>query len=284
MWSLEFSWNSAFAPHFSSGSACFHNTTRALHFASLGICVDLHLVSGMNFTIQEVQRQRILKPTLYSAFHGTRAVGRVVAFAEEQGFSRRSQLNGQLALGETFGQIAHLHFDDALDLIFSQGAEHHDVVNSIQELRTEKFPQSAHGLFTRLFRIFLGEFENCRRADVGGHDDYGVAKIHGAAFAIGQAAVVKNLKQNVENIRMRLFDFVQQNHRIRTAANLFRELSAFFIAYVARRRADHSRDRMFLHVFGHVETDDSFLVVEQKFSESAGELGLAYSSWAEEQE
>src|SRR5580704_2891574 len=98
MWSLEFSWNSAFAPHFSSGGACFQNTTRDLHFASLGICVDLQLVSGMNFTVQEFQRQRILNQALYGAFHGARAVGRVVAFAEEQGFSGRSELDGQLAL------------------------------------------------------------------------------------------------------------------------------------------------------------------------------------------
>ena len=49
------------------------------------------------------------------------------------------------------------------------------------------------------------------RADVAGHDDDGVLEIHGAALAVGEPAVVEDLKQHVEHIAMGLFDFVEQD-------------------------------------------------------------------------
>ena len=75
-------------------------------------------------------------------------------------------------------------------------------------------------------------------AEVRGHDQNRVLEIHDAAFAIGEAAVVHHLEQDVENVRMRLLDFVEQHDRVRTAADLLGELASFFIADIARRRAD----------------------------------------------
>ena len=41
---------------------------------------------------------------------------------------------------------------------------------------------------------------------------------------------------------------------------------------------------MFLHVFGHIETNQRFLAAEQKLSEPASHFGFAHTSGAEEQE
>jgi hypothetical protein len=49
-------------------------------------------------------------------------------------------------------------------------------------------------------------------ADVRRHDDDGVLEIDRITQRVGQDAVLENLKQNVENIRMRLFDFVEQQN------------------------------------------------------------------------
>ena len=83
---------------------------------------------------------------------------------------------------------------------------------------------------------------------------------------------------------MRLLDFVEEHDRVGTAADLLGELAAFFVADVARRRADQARDRMLLHVFGHVDAQQGALVVEEKFGEGAGEFGFADAGWAEENE
>ena len=83
---------------------------------------------------------------------------------------------------------------------------------------------------------------------------------------------------------MRLFDFVEEHDRIRTAAHLLGELAAFFVADVAGRRADQARDGVLLHVLGHVDAHHGVLVVEQKFGESAGEFGFADAGRPEENE
>ena len=46
------------------------------------------------------------------------------------------------------------------------------------------------------------------RTQVRGHDDHGVAEVHGAALAVGEAAVVEHLQQHVEHVRVRLLHLV----------------------------------------------------------------------------
>ena len=121
-------------------------------------------------------------------------------------------------------------------------------------------------------------------AEVRRHDDHGVAEVDGAALAIREAAVVEHLQQNVEHIRMRLLDFVEQDHGIRTAAHGFGELTAFVISHVSRRRADEPRDGVFLHELGHVDAHHRLFGVEQELGQRLAELGLADAGRAEEQE
>ncbi len=122
------------------------------------------------------------------------------------------------------------------------------------------------------------------RADVRSHDDDRVPEIHHAAFAVGQAAIIHDLQQDVEHIRMRLLDLVEQDDRVRAATHLLGKLSAFFVADVSRRRADQARDRVLLHVLGHVDADHGVLVVEQKLGECTRQFGLADAGRAQENE
>ena len=79
---------------------------------------------------------------------------------------------------------------------------------------------------------------------------------------------------------MRLFDFVEEHDRIRTAAHLLGELSTFFVTDISRRRANQARDRMLLHVFRHVDAQQGVLIVKKKFGESAREFGFAHAQSA----
>ncbi len=87
---------------------------------------------------------------------------------------------------------------------------------------------------------------------------------------ISNTTVVHHLQQDVENIRVRLFDFVEQHNAIRLAAHSFGELTAFIITNIAGRRTNQSSHRMLLHVFGHVEAHDIVGRVKQRRSERAG--------------
>ena len=57
------------------------------------------------------------------------------------------------------------------------------------------------------------------------------------------------MQEDVEDIRMGLFDFIEEDDAVGTAANGFGELTAFVIADVSRRRPNQARYGMFFHVF-----------------------------------
>ena len=124
---------------------------------------------------------------------------------------------------------------------------------------------------------------NCD-ADVAGHDDDGVLEVDGAALAVGQAAVVEDLEQDVEDVRVRLFDLVEEDDLVGPAADGLGELAALFVADVAGGRADQPRDRGFSMYSLMSMRIMRLLVVEEELGERARELGLADAGRAEEDE
>ena len=83
---------------------------------------------------------------------------------------------------------------------------------------------------------------------------------------------------------MRLLDLVEQDHAVGLAPHCLGEVAALLVAHVARRRADHARDRVLLHELAHVEADQVVLAVEQERGKRLAQLGLAHARRAEEQE
>ena len=57
------------------------------------------------------------------------------------------------------------------------------------------------------------------RTQIGRHHDHGVAKVHRAPVPVGETSVIQHLQQHVEHIRMRLFDFVEQDDAVGTATD-----------------------------------------------------------------
>ena len=121
-------------------------------------------------------------------------------------------------------------------------------------------------------------------AEVRGHDDNGVLEVDRAALRIGHAAVVENLQQDVEHIRVRLFDLVKQHDRVRFSANGLCELAALVVADVSGRRADESGDGELLHVLCHIDSDHVVLIIEQASCQSLCKLRFADARGAEEHE
>ena len=108
--------------------------------------------------------------------------------------------------------------DDRAELLAGERFEDHDLVDPVQELGPEPLGQ------------VLG------RANVRGHDHDRVAEVDRAAMAVGQPAVVEQLQEDVEHLRMGLLDLVEQDHRVRTAPNRLGQLAALLVADVPGRR------------------------------------------------
>ncbi len=85
-------------------------------------------------------------------------------------------------------------------------------------------------------------------------------------------------------IRVRFFNLVEQDDAVRIAAHFFCQLAGFFKADIARRRTDQLRDRMFLHVFAHIEANHGVFCAKQLFSERFGELRFPDAGRADKQE
>ncbi len=101
-------------------------------------------------------------------------------------------------------------------------------------------------------------------------------------LAVGQSAVIEKLEQDIENIGVSFFYFIEQNHGKRFSSDSFGQLAALFVTDVAGRRSDKTADGMRFHVFAHVDADHRILVIEKVFGKRARKLGFADACRAEE--
>src|SRR6266550_77316 len=161
--------------------------------------------------------------------------------------------------------------------------EDDDFIDTVQELRFEGVLQLAkylplHCLVIRLmgfilvFRLFeadRGFLVQQGRADVRGHDHNGIAEVYSATLSVGQLAILQYLEQHVENVRVSLLDFVEQDYTIGLATNSLSELTALFITDISRRSTNQPGSRMALHEFRHVNFDKRFFTTKHEFSKSA---------------
>src|ERR1017187_4338783 len=240
----------------------------------------------------QLEGQRILDQPLDGALHGTGAVLRVVPFGDDAVLGGGGDFEFQLAVLEQFAHVDELDIDDPRQMFAGQRVKHNDIVNAVEKLRPEllfeRFEQAFAGFLGMGVFAVDGEPDGIALhhagTDIGRHDDNGVLETDGAALAIGEAAVVEDLQQQVEDVGVRLLDFVEEENRIGPAALLLGELAALVVTDVSGRRADHAGHGVLLHVLAHVGADRGFVVVEEVLGEGTDELGLTDARGAEEDE
>ena len=167
-------------------------------------------------------------------------------------------------------------------------------MNSGRKTRLSEFEQLlAHFVVGHLFfdRLIARQLEakpglalDQVRADVGGHDDDRVAEVDLVALGIREMAFFHDLQQHVVRFRMGLLDFVKDDDRVRAAADGFGQLAGFFVADVARRRANQAADGVPFHELGHIQLDQGIFAAEHEAGQRLGQLGLADAGGAEEDE
>ena len=97
-------------------------------------------------------------------------------------------------------------------------------------------------------------------------------------------AVVQDLQEHVEDVRMGFFDLVQEHHGVGLLADLLGELSALLVPHVSRRRAHQAADGELLHVFAHVDAHERVLGLEQDVGQRLAKLRLPHSRGTQEHE
>src|SRR4051812_775423 len=219
----------------------------------------------------------------------------VPALLDEQVLGVLGELELQFALRQRLADAAQEELDDRLDLLLLQLVEHDDVVDAVEELGAEDLLQLSHdpvlhvvvrdaGLVVRDGEPERGVASDLLRADVRRHDHDRVTEVDRPPLRVRQAPVLQDLQEDVEDVRVRLLDLVEQEHAVRLAAHGLGELAALVVAGVARRRADQARDGVLLHVLRHVDAHHRVLVAEEELRERPRQLRLAHARRAEEDE
>src|ERR1700751_2304496 len=188
----------------------------------------------------------------------------------------------QALLLEPSQHARQLDIDNLGQFMFGQPIENDDLVDPIQEFRSEMVAKRLHPPPVTNFSIGSIHYELA--ADVAGHNNDRVLEIDRATLTIGDPAIVQDLEQHIKDIRVRFFDLIKEDDAIRFAAHRFTQLAAFLITDIARRRSDQTGHGVFLHVLAHVDSDHRVLVIKEKFGQRTSELGLPHTGWPKENE
>src|SRR5712691_7412713 len=267
---------------------CTHRLSSALKTQRVTVLttVDTDPVALDKLALEHRHRERILQQPLDRTLQGPRSIDGIIALSDQQLLRRGRYLERQFAIGEQLLHALDLNVDDLRDVLVRQRTEDDDVVHAVQELRLERLAQQLHHLRLGLLPrdLFRARLDQVLRPDVRRHDQHGVAEIHRPSLRIGETAVVENLQQDVEDVRVRFLEFVEQDHRIGPAPDRLRQLAALFIPDVARRRTDQPCDRVLLHVLRHVDPHERPLIIEQELGERFRGLGFPDARRAQEDE
>ena len=146
-----------------------------------------------------------------------------------------------------------------------------------------------HPLVRGLLVVCVSETEphtlrDVASSEVRGHDDHGVLEVDNPPLGVSQSTIFQNLQQRIEDIRVCLFDLVEQHDGERLAADLLSELTALFVTDVAGRRTEEPRNSVLLAELTHVEADERVFFAEEELSQSLGKLRLTHTGRTGEDE
>ena len=96
--------------------------------------------------------------------------------------------------------------------------------------------------------------------------------------------VVHDLQQRVPDLRVGLFDLVEEQHLIRPSAHLFGELAALLVANIAWRGAKEFADGVSFAIFAHIDSQKCVFAVEEEGGQDPGQFGFADAGGPEEEE
>ena len=173
--------------------------------------------------------KRVLDVPLQRAAQRTRPVERIEALFGEFVLCRFRDLQRDVPFAERLFRVFQQKRDDLRDLLPVQGMEDDDLVDSVDQLRSQMASKLLRDPCLHLLVAHLGfdrggvggdRFDQMR-ADVAGHQDHRILEVHDATLTVGQPSVIKDLQQDIVDIRMRLLDLVEQNDAVRSPTNGF---------------------------------------------------------------
>src|SRR5215212_6400547 len=227
---------------------------------------DHHLVAGIQGAREDHARQLVVHPALDGAPQGPGSELGIEALLGYQpdrplGELDLDVLGPKASGGPVEEQTRYLAY-----LLFVQRAEDDDLVYAVDELGPEMMPHDLHHVLFELLEglVLSGVGLDPLGSHVRGHNNYRVLEVHGSPLRVGKPAVVEDLQEDVEDVRMGFLDLIQEQDRVRTAPHALGELSSLLVAHVARRSPHKPGDGVALLELTHVNAHHRRLVPEER--------------------
>src|SRR5690606_2415379 len=178
--------------------------------------VDLHDATVRHLAGEDLLRQWVVQVALDGALQRPRAVDRVVAHAAEPAARGVGQVEHDLAVLEQLLHPPDLDIDNRRHVLLAQTMEQDHLVEPIEELGPEVCTHHFHHLrLDILDRLPLVKAGEELAAEVAGKNDQRVGEVDHPTLPVGQTAIIEHLQEDVEHVRVRLLDFVEQYDLIR---------------------------------------------------------------------
>ena len=142
---------------------------------------------------------------------------RIGTVFDDGGFCTFGNAEIQAVCLQTLCKVRNKQVNNAVHIRIRKGVEEHDFIQPVDKFGTEfcaqQLVQQLLG-FGRYPAVLCHAAQDQIAADVARQNDDRILKVNGAALSVRNSAVVKHLEQNVQNVRMRLFNFIKQNEPI----------------------------------------------------------------------
>mmetsp|Transcript_26776 Transcript_26776/g.58372 ORF Transcript_26776/g.58372 Transcript_26776/m.58372 type:complete len:1072 (-) Transcript_26776:90-3305(-) len=260
---------------------------------SIGVNVHDDDVTLLDVSRQDALRQAVLNEPHDGPAQGAGTVRGVEALVHQPVLELLSHLNLDALLLGALEHVLEENVRDLLDLLLGQLAEHNDLIQTVQELRSEVALELLvhQGLDAAVALVLLGllvigaqeeakvaaTLLNHAGTHVGGHDDERVLEVNGAALAVCQAAVLQNLKHHVEHVGVRLLNLIKQHHGVWPTAHSLGQLPTLLVANVARWGTNQLGNSVALHELRHIQADHGLLTSKVVVGQGLSQLGLTHT-------
>mmetsp|Transcript_18106 Transcript_18106/g.51528 ORF Transcript_18106/g.51528 Transcript_18106/m.51528 type:complete len:242 (+) Transcript_18106:67-792(+) len=141
-------------------------------------------------------------------------------------------------------QTLRLDLDNLSEIFLAEAVEDDMLVDAVQKFWLEVLlhrirDSLAHQLLVA-WCIGPIQVQNILASDVAGENADGVSEVDVVTLAIGQSAIVQQLQHDVEDVWMRLFHFIEQQHGVRLSSHCVGQLASLVVSDVSWRRAEQS--------------------------------------------
>ena len=181
----------------------------------------------MNFTIislNQLGRRNVLNLLLDGAAQIARAVLDRIGLLRDIVDQRVVPSKRHTARRQRITQLVEENHRDIAEILLTQMVKRHDLINAVNEFRTHDLGKRLE----RLFRAHLLETVRPKPSAVSVRSEPAFevmmmmvfSKLTVRALCVRDAAVVQDLQQDVQDIRVRLFDLIEEDHAVGAADTL----------------------------------------------------------------